>query len=155
MYFWILPSTIPRYCTRNSSERARSFTLSFLLLLAMRRLRISWGRNAKMVSSWKKCDFSKNVEIVENYFFSFFFENSTISLSNDSNNLIFWCFIQKILYLQKKFNFCLEIESVFEPINIFLSFIFFKFTKLCLTKLRRNFFLFYFVPPKSRKNEIS
>ena len=31
----------------------------------------------------------KNVEIVENIFFFIFFETSTISLSNDSTNLIF------------------------------------------------------------------
>ena len=62
---------------------------------------------------------------------SFFFETSTLCLTDDSTNLIFWCFIRKIWYLQKKCNFWLEIELIF-----------FYFTKICLTKPGSNLFFF-------------
>jgi hypothetical protein len=42
-----------------------------------------------------------------------------ISLSNDSANSIFQCFIRKILYLQKKCNFQSESQSAFEPKKFF------------------------------------
>jgi hypothetical protein len=62
---------------------------------------------------------AKNVKIVENFFFFIFFETSMISLSNDSTNSIFQCFIRKILNLQKKCNFQSESQSAFEPKKFF------------------------------------
>jgi hypothetical protein len=61
-----------------------------------------------------------------------------ISLSNDSNNSFFQCFIRKILYLQKKCNFQSESQSAFEPKKVFEILFLFYFINISFTKLAKN-----------------